>query len=281
MILANIHKKDFYILFTINFNLFLLYYCKSKKGQVLKKIILASLATVSLFGANHSLYKNSFEVVGGYTINSTESELSNNTSWGIRLNVNRDTPPDTIDMDAFQFTFDYSGDTEYHNSEIGLSSGDTGIFRVGANAMWYWDNDYDLTPYAIAGFGMQMFGEDDVNDNNSIFFGTLGLGVEYQVRGDFSLVAEAKTMLTANDTYYTTGSLGVKYSFGQGAPRGVPIGAPVMMPSGGQVGMPVGTAVGSPVAMPAGNNVPVGTVVSTTESPASAPIMYPGVRIQN
>jgi len=256
----------------------------------LKRIILATLTTASLFGANHSLYKNSFEVVGGYTINSAESELSNDTSWGIRLNVNRDTPPDTIDMDAFQFTFDYSGDTEFHNSDIGLSSGDTGIFRIGTNAMWYWDNDYDLTPYFVAGFGMQFFGEDDVNDNNSIFFGTLGIGAEYQVRADFSLVAEAKTMLTTNDTYYTTGSLGVKYSFGQGAPRrGIPVGVPMSMPVGTPVGTPVGqpisstvgTPVGAPVAMPAGSNVPVGTVVSTSVSPANAPVMYPGVPMQN
>jgi len=256
----------------------------------LKKLLLTALATASLFGANHSLYKNSFSVVGGYTINSTESELSNNTSWGIRLNYNRDTPPDTIDMDAFQFTFDYGGDTAYHNSDKGISGGDTGIFRVGANALWYWDNDYDLTPYFLAGFGVQVFGEDDVSDNNSIFFGTVGIGAEYQIRGDFALVAEAKTMLTANDTYYTAGSVGFKYSFGQGKPGAMPAGAMIAMPgamppasSPVPASMPVapaGTPAGAPVMMPS-SGVPVGTVVSTTTSPASAPIMYPGTVIQN
>ncbi len=256
----------------------------------MKKLLLTALATVSLFGANHSLYKNSFSVVGGYTINSTQSELSNNTSWGIRLNYNRDTPPDSIDMDAVQLSFDYGGDSEFHNSTKGISGGTTGIFRVGANALWYWDNNYDLTPYFLAGFGAQVFGADDVSDNNSIFFGSLGIGAEYQIRGDFSLVAEAKTMLTTNDTYYTAGSLGFKYSFGQGAPGAMPPGAMIAMPgavppAGATVPptmpmAPAGTPAGAPVMMPSGG-VPVGTVVSTTTSPASAPIMYPGTVIQN
>ncbi len=185
------------------------------KELIMKKVLLTLLASASLFAADHNLYNHSIGVVGGYAINSSESRLDNEFSWGLRYHYNRATVEGSIDIDAIQFAFDYSGGTVYQNPSKGIVDGKTDIYRLGANAMWYIENDSDFTPYLLLGLGLQFFEESAAEDSNNALFATVGAGVEYQLRGDFSAVAEVKGMFAGDDSSYLLGSVGVKYSFGQ------------------------------------------------------------------
>ena len=181
----------------------------------MKKLFIAGLVTVSLYAADHNLYNHSLSVVGGYAVNSSETRLDNELSWGLRYHYNRATVEGSIDIDALQLSFDYTGDNLYQNPAKGIVDGTTNIYRLGANAIWYIENDSDFTPFALFGAGIQFFEKDAAEDSNSVFFATVGAGVEYQLRGDFSVVAEGKGIFAADDSSYFLGSVGVKYSFGQ------------------------------------------------------------------
>jgi len=181
----------------------------------MKKLFLAGLATLSLSAADHNLYNNAFAIVGGYAINSSESRLDNEASWGLRYHYNRATVEGSVDIDALELAFDYVGDGTYQNPAKGIVDGQSNIYRIGANALWYMENDSDFTPYVLLGAGVQFFGEDAAEDANNALFGTVGVGMEYQLRGDFSVVAEGKGLFAGDEASYFLGSVGFKYSFGQ------------------------------------------------------------------
>jgi len=181
----------------------------------MKKMFLAGLASLSLYAADHNLYNHSLSIVGGYSINSEESNLDDEVSWGIRYNYNRATVEGSIDIDAIQFAFDYTGDNVFNNLDKGIIEGKTNIYKFATNALWYIENDSDFTPFILLGAGVQFFEEDAAEDRNNALFVTVGAGVEYQLRGDFSVVAEGKGMFAGDDSSYFLGSVGVKYSFGQ------------------------------------------------------------------
>ena len=181
----------------------------------MKKILLAVTALVSLQAADHNLYNHALTLMGGYSVNSAETRLDNATSWGMRYNYNRATVEGSVDIDAIQFAFDYSGSAIYQNPTEGIVDGETSVYRLGANALWYMENDSDFTPYALLGAGLQFFGEDPAKASNDTLFAAVGAGVEYQLRGDFSVAAEAKGIFAGSDSSYLLGSVGFKYSFGQ------------------------------------------------------------------
>ncbi len=181
----------------------------------MKKLFLATLASVSVFAADHNLYNHSLEMLGGYAVNSTESRLDNASSLGLRYHYNRSTVEGSVDIDAVELAFDYSGNTVYQNPAKGIVDGKTDIYRLGVNALWYMENDSDFTPYLLLGAGAQFFEEGAAKDSNNALFAAVGAGVEYQLRGDFSVVAEAKGIFAGDDSSYFLGSVGLKYSFGQ------------------------------------------------------------------
>ncbi len=181
----------------------------------MKKLFLLLLTSLSLFSADHNLYNHSLSVAGGYAVNSSETRLDNEFTWGLRYNYNRSTVEGSVDIDAVQLAFDYSGDTTYQNPAKGIVDGKTNVYRVGINALWYLENDSDFTPYLLLGAGVQFFEEAAAEDSNNAFFASVGAGVEYQLRGDFSVVAEGKALFAGDDSSYFLGTVGVKYSFGQ------------------------------------------------------------------
>ena len=181
----------------------------------MKKLFLAALASVSLFAADHNLYNHSIGLVGGYAVNSSESQLDNEYTMGLRYHYNRSTVEGSIDIDAIEFAFDYSGNTVYQNIAKGVINGETDVYRLGVNALWYIENDSDFTPYLLLGAGLQFFEESAAEDSNNALFAAVGAGVEYQLRGDFSVVAEGKGIFAGDDSSYFLGSVGIKYSFGQ------------------------------------------------------------------
>ena len=181
----------------------------------MKKLLLAVLTTLSLSAADHNLYNHSLSIIGGYAINSSETRLDNELSWGLRYHYNRATVEGSVDVDAIEFAFDYSGDTLYQNPAKGIVDGKTNIYRLGVNALWYVENDSDFTPYLLLGAGVQLLEEDAAEESNNALFAAVGAGVEYQLRGDFSVVAEGKAVFAGDDSSYFLGTAGVKYSFGQ------------------------------------------------------------------
>jgi len=97
----------------------------------MKKFLLASLASISLFGADHNLYNSSLSLVGGYAVNSSETDLGDKFTWGMRYNYNRATVEGGIDIDAIQFTFDYIDETNFQNIPKGVVNGKTSVTRIG------------------------------------------------------------------------------------------------------------------------------------------------------
>ena len=174
----------------------------------MKKIIFLSLCGVlTLQAADHALYNHSVEAVGGFVLNSSDSKLDDNWNLGFRYNYNRDTYS-PWDIAAFQFSFDYSGNTDYVNG-----NGSTNVYRFGGNLMWYADNESDFTPFAILGCGFQIFNNEKNGQSNGMF-ATVGGGIEYQLRGDVSLVTEGKWDYAGSKGDYILGNFGIKYSFG-------------------------------------------------------------------
>jgi len=199
----------------MNFNSLFDILCKIIERITMNKLLLAGILSVSIYAADHDLYNNSVQLVGGYTVNTEDSDIDKDMNFGFRYNYNRNTDEGTIDIDAIQFAYDYSNSNAYDNILKRVIDGETSIHRFGANAVWYLENDSDITPFALVGAGVQIFGEEPVEDSNNMFFGTMGAGAEYQLRGDFSVVAEGKAMFAGDDAAYLTGNVGVKYSFGQ------------------------------------------------------------------
>jgi len=181
----------------------------------MKKLFLATLATLSLYAADHNLYNSSLSLVGGYAVNSSESRLDNEGTLGLRYHYNRATVEGGIDIDAIEFAFDYISDNLYQNPAKGIVDGKSNIYRFGASALWYAENDSDFTPFVSLGLGFQLFEENAAEDSNNALFGAVAAGVEYQLRGDFAVVAEGKGMFAGDDATYFSSTVGIKYSFGQ------------------------------------------------------------------
>ncbi|WP_457605227.1 outer membrane beta-barrel protein [Nitratifractor sp.] len=172
----------------------------------MKKLLLPLACIVSLQAADHDLYRHSLELVGGYAFNSDDMVLKDGWEWGFRYNYNLSTTQ-PWEVDAVQFAFDYQFRSDY------VGGGASSVYRWGANALWYADNPSDLTPYALLGVGAQFFSDEGHGTDDGLF-AAIGAGIEYQIRGDFSLVGEAKYLYGGDESALLT-TVGVKYSFGQ------------------------------------------------------------------
>ncbi len=181
----------------------------------MKKIFLSVLLFGSLYAADNDLYNNSIILTGGYAINPAQSQLDNNFQWGLKYNMNRSTVDGSLSVDAIQLAINYSPNNTFQDSSKGIKNGNTALWRVGINALWYIENDSDYTPYIIAGAGVQAFSDTSAWDNNNPLFATAGAGVEYQLRGDVSVGVELKDIYAGTKNNYVTGEIGIKYSFGQ------------------------------------------------------------------
>ena len=172
----------------------------------MKKVLLALLCTIGIQAADHDLYTHSIEVVGGYAFNSDDMNLKDGWDWGLRYNYNFSTV-NPWEVGAVQFAFDYQFDEDY------VGGGSSSVYRWGANALWYADNPSDLTPFALLGLGAQFF-SDEAHGTSDGLFAAIGGGVEYQLRGDFSILGEGKYLYGGDESAFLT-SVGFKYSFGQ------------------------------------------------------------------
>jgi hypothetical protein len=175
----------------------------------MKKLLGVLLFFSTLFGADHDLYNKSLSFTGHYSFNDYDMDIKDSWGWGVKLNSNKSTN-DIWEVGAYQLSFDYTSEANY----ISTPEAKSDIYRFGGNLLWYFDNDSQFTPYALAGIGLEIFGNKENNLDNGLF-GTLGGGLEYQLRGDFALMAEGKWFYGGEEEKSMVTSVGVKYSFGQ------------------------------------------------------------------
>jgi hypothetical protein len=174
--------------------------------MMIKKIILAALMSVSLSAADNDLYDNSVSLNIGYGSTGATATTYSGAIYGLQINRNLNTSEGAWNIDALQFAVDYANLN---------STGREYAVRVGSNALWYIENNSDWTPFFKLGVGLQFFSGTAAIDAGNYFFGTLGAGMELQLRGDTSLVGELTDHISATGENSLRLAVGVKYSFGQ------------------------------------------------------------------
>ena len=165
------------------------------------------LLLASLHAADNDLYDNSVALDVGYASTTADAKTYSGVNYGLQINRNLNISEGAQNVDALQFTIDYANlntvEREY-------------AIRLGANAMWYLENNEAWTPFFKLGLGVQYTaGTADLNFGD-YFFGTLGAGMEYQMRGDVSWLVEVTDHISATGENTVRLATGLKYSFGQG-----------------------------------------------------------------
>jgi hypothetical protein len=170
--------------------------------MMIKKIILAALMSVSLSAADNDLYDNAIGIYAGYgTVGDATSGL-----YGLRIDRNLNTSEGAFNLDAVQFALDYVA--------LNTTAREYAV-RIGANALWFVETNEDWMPFFKIGTGMQFFAGTEEIEIGNHFYGTLGAGIEYQMRPDTSAVLEVVDHYTFAGENSLRASLGLKYSFGQ------------------------------------------------------------------
>ena len=172
----------------------------------MKKIGMILVIAVSLYGADNDLYDNSISLNIGYASTLVTPTSYSGVNYGLQINRNLNTSEGTWNIDALQFALCYANlNTKAHDYAL----------RLGSNALWYIENNSDWTPYIKAGVGLQFFSGTAKIDVANHFYGTLGAGLEYRIRGDMSLLGEVTDHLSTSGENTVRLAAGIKYSFGQ------------------------------------------------------------------
>jgi hypothetical protein len=172
----------------------------------MKKIFLMMVLAGSLFAADNDLYDNSMSLNIGYGSTSVDPASYSGVLYGFQFNRNLNTSEGTWNLDALQFAVDYAN--------LNTTAREYTI-RLGSNALWYVENNSDWTPFVKVGLGLQFFAGTSAIDLGNHFFGTLGVGLEYQVRGDTAIIGEFTDHISAAGENSMRLATGIKYSFGQ------------------------------------------------------------------
>ena len=168
--------------------------------------IVLLMLPVSLVAADHDLYNNSASLNLGYAIVSADPSLYAGKTLDLQINHNLSEGEESLNLDALQLTLTYTmlNDDERDH-----------VFGIGGNVMWYAENFSDWTPYFKTGLGIQFFSGNETTETADHFFGTVGGGIEYQLRGDTSIIGELVDRRTFSSENTLKASVGIKYSFGQ------------------------------------------------------------------
>ena len=173
----------------------------------MKKFMLFALLLSWANAADNDLYDNSIALNVGYASTAADATTYSGVTYGLQINQNLNVSEGAQNIDALQFTIDYANLNSYKR-EYAL--------RLGSNALWYLENNEAWTPFFKAVLGVQFMSGMEDQDFGDHFFGTLGAGMEYQMRGDTSWVGEVTDHLSATGENTVRLSIGLKYSFGQG-----------------------------------------------------------------
>ncbi len=165
------------------------------------------IVPVSLRAADHDLYDNAVAFDLGYAIVSADANsLYAGKSFGLMINRNLSGDDRSLSLDALQFAIHYAQLNDPQRDHT---------LSFGSNALWYMENLSNWTPYLKAGLGIQFFSDNAVVETSDHFFGTVGGGIEYQLRGDTSVIGEVVDHRTFSSENTLKASVGIKYSFGQ------------------------------------------------------------------
>jgi len=171
-----------------------------------KIFVLLSLAASLLSAADNDLYDNSISVNIGYGSMSAGSKSYSGMLYGLQFNRNMHYTEGALSIDALQFAVDYV--------KLNTAARDYSI-RIGSNALWYIETESNWTPFVKVGAGIQVISGTEKIAAGNYFFGTIGLGAEYQLRGDTSLIGEFTDHITFAGENSMRLAAGIKYSFGQ------------------------------------------------------------------
>ena len=167
----------------------------------MKRLFLIALFSTFALAQTESL--SITPVVGG-TINSDETNLDNDYSYGLRIDFNRDFNANDLSANRFQLAVDYS-----EGAYKGF--GEANVLRMGANALWDFDKNAKISPFLMAGFGYQAFEHGVIQENEDGLYATIGGGVELQIDEQFNLVLEGKDLISTTQNNYFLGSVGIRY----------------------------------------------------------------------
>jgi outer membrane autotransporter protein len=169
----------------------------------MKKVVLVLVLTLFAFGADNDLYDNAVALHLGYGSTAGDS----GTTYMLSIDRNLHPYPEhAYSLDALQFTLTYAA--------LNTAMRDYAV-RIGANGLWYFENEQNWVPYLKLGAGVQFFGGDESIDLSNHFYGTVGAGIEYQLRPDTSVIAELVDHYSFAKENSLRVSVGLKYSFGQ------------------------------------------------------------------
>ena len=172
----------------------------------MKKILLAVLLAASLHAADNDLYDNSISVNIGYGSTSAAAATYSGLIYGFQFNRNLNTSEGAWNLDALQLAVDYA--------KLNTTARDHAV-RVGLNGLWYIENNTEWTPFVKAGVGFQYISGTESMTAGNYVYATLGAGIEYQLRGDTSIVGELTDHISAAGEHNVRLAAGIKYSFGQ------------------------------------------------------------------
>ena len=172
----------------------------------MKKVLLVGLLIGLAHAGDNSLYDNSVALHIGYESTKGDKNSYSNMVYNLQINRNLDYSTGMLNIDAVQLDLEYA--------TPGTKQRDY-VLRGGANALWYMETMSEWTPYVKGGLGLQALNGTTKMTSGDYAYGTVGAGVEYQIRGDASVVGEVSDHLSFAGENTARIATGLKYSFGQ------------------------------------------------------------------
>jgi opacity protein-like surface antigen len=167
----------------------------------MKKLLVLALLSSLLSAQSESV--SITPVIGG-TINSNDTNLDNDYTYGLRVDFNRDVANDDLLANRVQLALDYS-----EGAYKGF--GEANVLRMGANALWDFDKNGKVSPFLLAGIGYQAFEHGVINENEDGIYAAIGAGLEVKLDDSINLVLEGKDMISTNQNNYFLGNIGIRY----------------------------------------------------------------------
>ena len=164
-----------------------------------KKIIIASLATVSLLVASNSQYKYEFTPLIGGAVPQNSIELENQDIYGASININQD---EDCKFEQLEIGLLHTADVKYKNSNL-----KTDITRFFINAIKEYKVSDNTKLYALAGLGYESLSENYFENDDDGFI-DFGVGIKYAINESLSLKADIRDLIKFdgdNNFIYTVG----------------------------------------------------------------------------
>lgn len=194
----------------------------------MKKILLSSLACASLVLAANSDYKYEITPLIGGGFQEGGMEMSKNyANVGLALGLNQqDSFIDQIEIGILRSVTKINGKNQF-------SGKDNGITRFFTNAVKDFGLTDDLSFYALAGLGVQIFDSERGDHQKNGLFGNYGAGLKYKLTDSLALKFDLRHLMDIgngkpdNTMLY---NFGLAIPFGERAAKVAPV-EPVVAPA--------------------------------------------------